>query len=34
MSILRTIVIGAVSFIGTGLALAGEHLLAAGALVA
>ena len=34
MSTFRTIVIVAVSFVATGSAIAGEHLLAIGALVA
>jgi hypothetical protein len=34
MSIFRTIVIGAVAFAATGVAIAGEHLLAVGRLVA
>lgn len=34
MSIFRSIVIGAVSFAATGIALAGEHLPFAGALLA
>jgi len=34
MSTFRTIVIGAASFVVTGIAIAGEHMLVVGALVA
>jgi hypothetical protein len=34
MSTLRAIVIGAVSFVATGIAIAGEHLPAVGGLIA